>query len=161
MWFLELLKLLVLPPTVLVLAILLGCALRQRWRRFGTSLTWGAATLLYLLAMPLVATRLLAALQTAPVLDPAAAMSRGRGPGPGRTLDLEILRSATADRLPSAWRPRRLVLVPSIPLLATGKPDRAALRDLAARDSSPTPVPTSDPRVAPPAPQAPPAAQEH
>ena len=72
---------------------------------------------------------------------------------PGASLDLETVRAATADRLPPAWRPRRLVLLAAIPMLPTGKPDRSELRNLAARDSSPGAPP--DPPVDPPA------AQEH
>ena len=62
---------------------------------------------------------------------------------PGASLDLETVRSATADRLPPAWRPRRLVLLATIPMLPTGKPDRSALRDLAAGDSSPPADPST------------------
>jgi O-succinylbenzoic acid--CoA ligase len=63
----------------------------------------------------------------------------GTGPGtrPGATSapTLPAVRAALAERLPSAWRPTRLVVVPAIPLLATGKPDRRALRALATEDS--------------------------
>ena len=94
------------------------------------------------------------------VLEPAADPS----PGPAPSFDLETLRSATAGRLPPAWRPRRLVLLATIPMLATGKPDRSALRDLAARDSASgsRPVPSTDPPTDPPTdrPSAPSAAQE-
>ena len=86
-------------------------------------------------------------------------------PGAGRDLDLETVRAATADRLPPAWRPRRLVLLAAIPMLPTGKPDRSALRDLAARDSSAgsRAVPSSDPPTDPATDPVtdPQAAQEH
>ncbi|MGT2425530.1 AMP-binding protein [Amnibacterium kyonggiense] len=46
--------------------------------------------------------------------------------------ELEGLRAAVRDRLGRAAAPRRLVVVPEIPLLASGKPDRLALAALAA-----------------------------
>jgi O-succinylbenzoic acid--CoA ligase len=48
------------------------------------------------------------------------------------SLELHAVRAALSGRLPASWLPRRLVRVPSIPLLSTGKPDRAALAALAA-----------------------------
>jgi O-succinylbenzoic acid--CoA ligase len=47
--------------------------------------------------------------------------------------DLARLRAGTRDRLPGYAAPRGLVLVPEIPLLASGKPDRLALREKAER----------------------------
>jgi O-succinylbenzoic acid--CoA ligase len=47
-------------------------------------------------------------------------------------LTLEQLRAAVADDLGRAAAPSRLVAVESIPLLASGKPDRVALTELAA-----------------------------
>jgi O-succinylbenzoic acid--CoA ligase len=46
--------------------------------------------------------------------------------------DLAALRAHGADRLPSYALPRGLVVTDAIPLLGSGKPDRAALRALAA-----------------------------
>lgn len=43
------------------------------------------------------------------------------------------IRAAVAAELGAAARPERIVLVDAVPLLASGKPDRAALRALAAR----------------------------
>ncbi len=57
------------------------------------------------------------------------------GPGASSAPTLTGVRAALAERLPSTWRPTRLVVVPTIPLLATGKPDRRALRALATEDS--------------------------
>lgn len=48
-------------------------------------------------------------------------------------VDLEQLRSEVAATLPRAWAPRGLVRVDSLPLLATGKVNRAAVRALAAQ----------------------------
>ncbi len=48
---------------------------------------------------------------------------------------LEALHAAGALTLPGYALPRRLVLVDALPLLASGKPDRVALRELAARAS--------------------------
>lgn len=42
--------------------------------------------------------------------------------------DLEALREALRDRLPAYALPRRLLVLPELPLLGIGKPDRAALR---------------------------------
>ncbi len=47
--------------------------------------------------------------------------------------DLGRLRAALAGRLPGHAAPRALLVVPEIPMLASGKPDRQALRLLAAR----------------------------
>lgn len=69
-------KPLFLPPTVLLLVALLGLLLRRR-RRLGRSLTWGALALLYLLATPVVGSRLLAALQPDAAFDAAAAGGAG------------------------------------------------------------------------------------
>jgi o-succinylbenzoate---CoA ligase len=63
---------------------------------------------------------------------------------PGTQLDLGGLRTATADLLPVGWLPRGLVLVASIPMLAPGKPDRSAVRAIAARDSAEQTVPTEE-----------------
>ena len=49
----------------------------------------------------------------------------------GTAPDLGSVRDALAD-LPAAWRPRHLIVVPEIPLLGIGKPDRAAAAALAA-----------------------------
>ena len=46
---------------------------------------------------------------------------------------LGVLRAGARDRLPGYAAPRRLLLVPEIPLLASGKPDRQALRSMAQR----------------------------
>jgi o-succinylbenzoate---CoA ligase len=47
--------------------------------------------------------------------------------------ELGRLRDRAREVLPGYAAPRRLVLVPEIPLLGSGKPDRQALRNLAAR----------------------------
>jgi O-succinylbenzoic acid--CoA ligase len=49
----------------------------------------------------------------------------------GTAPDLGSVRDALAD-LPAAWRPRHLIVVPEIPLLGIGKPDRTAAAALAA-----------------------------
>jgi O-succinylbenzoic acid--CoA ligase len=49
----------------------------------------------------------------------------------------EAVRAATAAALPAAWLPRSVVLVEAIPMLATGKVDRAAARALARRAERP------------------------
>jgi O-succinylbenzoic acid--CoA ligase len=48
-------------------------------------------------------------------------------------VDLVALRSLASAALGAAAAPARVVVVDGIPLLATGKPDRLALRALAAR----------------------------
>ncbi len=53
-------------------------------------------------------------------------------PGPGQPPALEELRNRLRDRLPGHAVPRRLVVVPSLPLSATGKIDRDQLRRLVA-----------------------------
>lgn len=47
--------------------------------------------------------------------------------------DLEVLRTAVAERLGRAHAPRHLVVVDEVPLLGIGKPDRRAAAELAAR----------------------------
>jgi O-succinylbenzoic acid--CoA ligase len=54
---------------------------------------------------------------------------------PDRPPVLEELRAQVRDRLPGYAAPRALVLVPEIPLLASGKPDPQRLRELAERAS--------------------------
>jgi len=49
---------------------------------------------------------------------------------PAHPPTLQALRAAVAQRLPRYAAPRALVLVPEVPLLASGKPDLAALRGL-------------------------------
>ena len=44
---------------------------------------------------------------------------------------LDEARGWVAERHPRSWAPRQLVVLEEIPLLANGKPDRLALRDLA------------------------------
>jgi O-succinylbenzoic acid--CoA ligase len=44
---------------------------------------------------------------------------------------LDDVRDWVASALPRAWAPRQLVLLPELPLLANGKPDRMTLRGLA------------------------------
>lgn len=46
-------------------------------------------------------------------------------------LDLASARAWVGERHPRSWAPRQVVVVPDIPLLANGKPDRVALRGLA------------------------------
>jgi o-succinylbenzoate---CoA ligase len=50
---------------------------------------------------------------------------------------LPALRAAVAQRLPRYAAPRALVLVAELPLLASGKPDLAALRELSRDDAGP------------------------
>jgi len=49
---------------------------------------------------------------------------------PARPPTLRVLRATVADRIPRHAAPRALVLVTEMPLLASGKPDLAALRRL-------------------------------
>jgi o-succinylbenzoate---CoA ligase len=65
----------------------------------------------------------------------------------GSTLRLHDLRAALAHVLPPAAVPAGLVLVPELPMLATGKPDRAAAGRLAARDFASRESATRDPRA--------------
>lgn len=66
-------KQLLLPPTSLLLVALCGALTVRRQRDVGWWVTIGAMAALYLLAMPLVAERLMAALETAPPLTMEAA----------------------------------------------------------------------------------------
>jgi O-succinylbenzoic acid--CoA ligase len=50
---------------------------------------------------------------------------------------LPALRAALARRLPRYAAPRALVLVAELPLLASGKPDLATLRELSRDDGEP------------------------
>jgi o-succinylbenzoate---CoA ligase len=50
---------------------------------------------------------------------------------------LPALRSAVARRLPRYAAPRALVLVAELPLLASGKPDLASLRELSRDGAGP------------------------
>ena len=50
---------------------------------------------------------------------------------PARPPRLEDLRSGVRAALPAHAAPRRLVVVPELPLLASGKPDKGALRQMA------------------------------
>jgi O-succinylbenzoic acid--CoA ligase len=52
---------------------------------------------------------------------------------PGVLPTAAALRAAVADRLPPAWLPRDVLAADEIPLLATGKVDRAAVRALVGR----------------------------
>ncbi|WP_432574554.1 o-succinylbenzoate--CoA ligase [Kineococcus sp. SYSU DK005] len=54
-------------------------------------------------------------------------------PAPGATPTLEGLRAAVRERLAAHAAPRQLLLLDALPLRGPGKPDRAALRDAAAR----------------------------
>ena len=45
--------------------------------------------------------------------------------------DLGTLRDWVAEKHPRSWAPRQVVVLPAIPLLANGKPDRVRLRELA------------------------------
>jgi o-succinylbenzoate---CoA ligase len=53
-------------------------------------------------------------------------------PRPGQTVRLADIRSALAGRLPRSALPQQVVLVGSLPVLGSGKPDRSAARALAA-----------------------------
>jgi o-succinylbenzoate---CoA ligase len=52
---------------------------------------------------------------------------------PARPPELAALRAAVRDVLPAAAAPRAMVVVDALPLLASGKADRLAIRALAAR----------------------------
>ena len=54
-------------------------------------------------------------------------------PAPGATPTLDGLRAAVRERLAAHAAPRQLLLLDALPLRGPGKPDRAALRDAAAR----------------------------
>jgi O-succinylbenzoic acid--CoA ligase len=56
--------------------------------------------------------------------------------GNGATVTLDQLRGFGAGRLEPAALPRQVVLVGALPMLASGKPDRKALRSLVAADPS-------------------------
>ena len=45
--------------------------------------------------------------------------------------DLGTLRDWVSEKHPRSWAPRQVVVLPAIPLLANGKPDRVRLRELA------------------------------
>jgi len=62
------------------------------------------------------------------------AVVQGTAGGPAPTL--EELQQFAGDRLPVTALPRALVVVPEIPMLPSGKPDRVALRSLLAADPS-------------------------
>ncbi|WP_144713792.1 AMP-binding protein [Curtobacterium pusillum] len=53
-----------------------------------------------------------------------------------RPLDLAVARAAVGDALGRAARPAAVVLVERVPMLASGKPDRLAVRALADRDAT-------------------------
>ena len=52
----------------------------------------------------------------------------------GNPIPQEELRAWVSEAHPRAWAPRQVVIVPEIPLLANGKPDRVRLRDLVVAD---------------------------
>jgi O-succinylbenzoic acid--CoA ligase len=54
-------------------------------------------------------------------------------PAGDRPIDPVVLRAHARARLPAAWTPRSVLAIPALPLRGPGKPDRAALRRLAAR----------------------------
>jgi O-succinylbenzoic acid--CoA ligase len=58
-------------------------------------------------------------------------------PSPGGAPDLAVVRSAVRDRHGAAAAPRSLILVDRLPLRGPGKPDRAAVRELALRTLAP------------------------
>ncbi len=49
----------------------------------------------------------------------------------GEGLHLDVLRDWVAEQHPRSWAPRQLVVLPSVPMLDNGKPDRVRLRALA------------------------------
>jgi O-succinylbenzoic acid--CoA ligase len=57
---------------------------------------------------------------------------------PARPPELAVLREAVRAVLPAAAAPRALVLVPALPLLTSGKADRLAMTELAARQRNAT-----------------------
>ena len=52
---------------------------------------------------------------------------------PVEKLALDEARDWVGERHPRAWAPRELVVVPAMPMLANGKVDRLAVRELAGR----------------------------
>jgi len=56
---------------------------------------------------------------------------------------LAALRAHVRQRLPGYAAPRALVIVPAIPLLASGKPDKAEMRRLASGSASPSATPSA------------------
>ena len=63
-------------------------------------------------------------------------------PRDGAQLDLPALRAHTAGRLAPYAQPRELVLVPRIPMVASGKPNRSLLRRIV-HDGTPAPSATA------------------
>jgi len=51
---------------------------------------------------------------------------------PVETLSLDDARDWVAAVHPRAWAPREVLVVPALPMLANGKVDRVAVRELAA-----------------------------
>jgi acyl carrier protein len=91
-----------------------------------------------------------AALAACPGVAEAAAFVREVGPGdrrlgacvvaaPGATVDPAELKRILGARLPEALVPSSIALVPSLPVLGSGKLDRAALLSLAASHEAATP----------------------
>ncbi len=54
---------------------------------------------------------------------------------PAASLALEDVRDWVAQKHPRSWAPRDVVVVPALPMLANGKVDRLAVRELAGRPS--------------------------
>lgn len=120
----KVLTLLVLPPVGPVLVAAVGLALLGRRPRLGRALAWGGLALLVVLAMPIVAYRLLASLETGEPLDPAQArgadaiviIAGGLRRG-AREYGGDTLNGLTLDRVRyGAWLARRTAL----PVLVSG-----------------------------------------
>ena len=72
-WIKLVVKLVVLPPNGPLIIILAGLAIARRHSRRGQQVAWTGVVLLAFLAMPIVPTLLIRALDRTPVLDPARA----------------------------------------------------------------------------------------
>jgi uncharacterized SAM-binding protein YcdF (DUF218 family) len=125
---------LALPPTGLVVLIVIGLLLRGGWRRFGRGLIWTSVVALVLLGMPVVSHSLLLALEAGlPSVPPA-----DHPPQAIIVLGGEIIRARTEalgirpglltlDRLQAAAALHRRTGLPILVTGGTTEPDTAAV----------------------------------
>src|SRR5215831_18841536 len=72
-WVKGIIKVIVLPPTGLLLLSLLGLAVRKRFPRSGITMAWAGVLVLLILSLPAVAAFLVRSLDRSPPFDSARA----------------------------------------------------------------------------------------
>jgi uncharacterized SAM-binding protein YcdF (DUF218 family) len=141
---------LAIPPMGFVVTLVLGLLLQQSWRRFGRRLTWASLVGLVLLAMPVISSSLLLALETGfPTVPPP-----DHPPQAIIVLGGEVIRAVqeplgvrpgllTLDRLRTGAALHRRTGLPILVTGGTTQPDTppvAAVMDASLRDDFQAPA---------------------